>query len=358
MKLHSIALAIFTRCWVTSATLTPPTKTTNVDINVGVTVSQQVVVNPDGSGNFTTINDAVAAAPNRTGTANGYHVIYVVAGVYNEYVTIPKSKEMLMIVGDGINRTVITGNRSVVDGLTTFHSATFAVVGKGFVAVNITFRNTAGPSKHQAVAMRNGADSSTFYKCSFEGYQDTLYVHSFKQFYKNCDIYGTVDFIFGNSAAVFQDCNMYTRLPTKKQFNSITAQGRKDPNQNTGISIQNCSIRAATELGNAANNYNGIKTYLGRPWKVYSRTIYMESFIDGLVDPKGWREWSGDFALSTLCYAELGNTGPGSNTSNRVTWEGFHLIDQNVADNFNVAKFIQGDQWLPSTAVPFRAGLH
>jgi len=232
-----------------------------------------------------------------------------------------------------------------------------AVVGKGFVAMNITFRNTAGSSKHQAVAVRNGADMSTFYYCSFEGYQDTLYVHSLRQFYKRCDIYGTVDFIFGNAATVFQDCNMYPRLPMLNQFNAITAQGRTDPNQNTGISIQNCCIIGASELGDATSNYNGIQTYLGRPWKEYSRTVYIESFMDGLIDPKGWTEWSGDFALSTLYYAEFANWGPGSNTSNRVTWEGYHLMDQKDALDFTVQKFIQGDKWLPSTGVPFKAGL-
>jgi pectinesterase len=95
---------------------------TSVD---NVIVKQKVIVNPDGSGDFVTINEAVDAAPNKTGTNNGYHVIYVVAGIYNEYVSIAKSKENLMIVGDGIGRTVITGNRSVVDGWTTFQSATF-----------------------------------------------------------------------------------------------------------------------------------------------------------------------------------------------------------------------------------------
>lgn len=83
----------------------------------------------------------------------------------------------------------------------------------------------------------------------------------------------------------------------------------------------------------------------------------MQSFIDGLIDPKGWNEWSGDFALSTLYYAEFANWGPGSNTSNRVTWEGYHLIDEKDADDFTVHKFIQGEKWLPQTGVPFKAGL-
>ncbi|XP_020213112.1 pectinesterase [Cajanus cajan] len=315
-----------------------------------VVVRQRVVVNPDGSGNFTTINDAVAAAPNNTGSSDGFFVIQVVAGVYEEYVSIPKNKQYLMMIGDGINQTIITGNRSVLDGWTTFNSATFAVVAEGFVAINITFRNTAGAIKHQAVALRSGADLSAFYNCSFEGYQDTLYTHSLRQFYRNCDIYGTVDFIFGNAAVVLQDCNIHPRLPLQNQFNAITAQGRTDINQNTGTSIHNCSITAASDL---ATSNGTTKTYLGRPWKQFSRTVYMQSFMDSLIDPAGWVAWSGDFALDTLYYAEFDNSGPGSNTTDRVTWPGYHLINATDAVNFTVANFILGAAWLPATGVPF-----
>ncbi|XP_052180340.1 probable pectinesterase/pectinesterase inhibitor 41 [Diospyros lotus] len=319
-----------------------------------VLVSDIAVVSQDGSQNFTTINDAVAAAPNNTKAANGYFLIYVIAGVYEEYVSIPKNKKYLMMIGDGINQTVITGNHSYVDGWTTFNSATFAVVAQGFVAVNMTFRNTAGAIKHQAVAVRSGADLSTFYLCSFEGYQDTLYVHSLRQFFRECDIYGTVDFIFGNAAVVFQNCNMYPRLPMSNQFNAITAQGRTDPNQNTGISIENCTIRAADDL--ASGNVT-IQTYLGRPWKEYSRTVYVQSFMDSLIDPAGWSEWSGDFALSTLYYVEFNNTGPGSDTSKRVTWAGYHVINATDAANFTVSNFLLGDDWLPPTGVRYYSGL-
>ncbi|KAJ0079816.1 hypothetical protein Patl1_22339 [Pistacia atlantica] len=287
-----------------------------------VVVNKTVVVSKYGYGDFVTINDAVAAAPNNTKRSYGYYLIYVVAGVYEECVSIAKNKKYVMMIGDGINQTVITGNKSVIDGWTTFNSATFAVVGQGFVAVNITFKNTAGAIKHQAVAVRNGADMSTFYSCSFEGYQDTLYTHSLRQFYRDCDIYGTVDFIFGNAAVVFQNCKLYPRRPLENQFNAITAQGRTDPNQNTGISIHNCTIMPAGDL--VSSNYS-VKTYLGRPWKQYSRTVYMQSFIGSLIEPVGWKEWSGDYALNTSYYAEYNNTGPGSNTTGRVTWAGYHV---------------------------------
>ena len=229
-----------------------------------------------------------------------------------------------------------------------------AVVGQGFVAVNMTIRNTAGAIKAHAVAVRNGADLSTFYRCSFESYQDTLYTHSLRQFYRECDIYGTVDFIYGNAAVVFQDCNVYPRLPLQGQFNAITVQGRTDPNQNTGTSIHNCSIRPANDL---ASSNGTTKTYIGRPWKEYSRTVYMQSFINSLIDPLGWHEWSGTFALSTLYYAEYNNTGPGSNISNKVTWPGYHVINVIDAVNFTVSKFILGDAWLPTTGVPYTGGL-
>ncbi|URD79413.1 pectinesterase, partial [Musa troglodytarum] len=124
-----------------------------------VLVHDVVVVSPDGSGNFTTIGDAVTSAPNN-----------------------------LMMIGEGINQTVITGNHSVADGWTTFNSSTFAVMGEGFVTMNITFRNTAIPIKYQAVAVLNGADLSTFYGCSIEGCQDTLYAITMRQFYRDCDI--------------------------------------------------------------------------------------------------------------------------------------------------------------------------
>uniref|UniRef100_A0A3Q7HJY7 Pectinesterase n=1 Tax=Solanum lycopersicum TaxID=4081 RepID=A0A3Q7HJY7_SOLLC len=320
-----------------------------------VKVSNVVIVSQDGSGNYSTINDAVAIAPNNTDGSKGYFLIYITAGVYEEYVSIAKNKKYLMMIGDGINQTIITGNHSYnVDGYTTFNSSTFAVVGQGFVAVNITFQNTAGAINHQAVAVRNGADLSTFYSCSFQGYQDTLYVHSLRQFYRECDIYGTVDFIFGNAAAVFQNSNIYPKLPLQNQFNAITAQGRTDPNQNTGISIQNCTVKPADDL---KFSNSSTQTYLGRPWKEYSRTIYAQSFIDGFVNSLGWREWSGDFALNTSYYAEFNNTGPGSNTSARVTWPGFHVIDAADAANITVSSFLLGDYWLPQTGVPYFSGL-
>lgn len=109
-----------------------------------------------------------------------------------------------------------------------------AVSGRGFLARDITFQNTAGPEKHQAVALRSDSDLSVFYRCAMRGYQDTLYTHTMRQFYRECTITGTVDFIFGDGTVVFQNCQILARRGLPNQKNTITAQGRKDVNQPSG----------------------------------------------------------------------------------------------------------------------------
>ncbi|PIA43273.1 hypothetical protein AQUCO_02000599v1 [Aquilegia coerulea] len=313
--------------------------------------SQDLTVAADGTGNFTMINDAINFAPN-----NSYDriIIYVREGVYEENVEIPSYKTNIVLLGDGSDVTVITGSRSVAGGWTTFRSATVAVSGEGFLTRDITFENTAGPENHQAVALRINADLSAVYRCVINGYQDTLYAHSFRQFYRECDISGTVDYIFGNGAVVFQGCNIIARLPMPGQYNAITAQSRDLPEEDTGFSIQNCSILASDDL--YANNMS-VKSYLGRPWREYSRTVYLESYIDDLIDPAGWKEWSGNTGLDTLYYGEYDNSGPGSVTDNRVSWSGYHIMDYYDASNFTVSQFITGDEWLGSTSFPYDDGI-
>ncbi|XP_060186538.1 pectinesterase-like [Lycium barbarum] len=313
-----------------------------------------IVVAQDGSGNYKTISEALAAAKiMRKGMER--FVIYVKRGVYKENVKIKTTMKNLMFIGDGIDATIITGKRNVHDGSTTFRSATFAVSGAGFIAKGITFENTAGPQKHQAVALLSGSDFSVFYRCSFKGYQDTLYVHSHRQFYRDCDIHGTVDFIFGDAVAVLQNCNIFVRKPMRNQKNTITAQGRSSPDENTGIIIHSSRITAASDLRHVQGSF---KTYLGRPWKQYSRTLFIKCTIDNLIDPVGWLPWSGEFALKTLYYGEYMNTGAGAGTRNRVTWPGYHVITNVMeAGKFSVGNFLTGDSWLPVTKVPYTSSL-
>lgn len=230
-----------------------------------------------------------------------------------------------------------------------------AVKGQGFIARDMTFENTAGPQKHQAVAFRSDSDLSALFRCAIRGYQDTLYAHSLRQFYRECQITGTVDFIFGDGKVVFQNCQILARKGLPNQKNTITAQGRKDPTEATGFSIQFCNISGEPDL---LASLNSTSTYLGRPWKLYSRTVFMQSNMSNAIRPEGWLEWNGDFALDTLFYGEYMNYGPGAGIGNRVKWPGFRALNDSAqVSNFTVAQFIVGNLWLPSTGVKYTAGL-
>ncbi|VVB06215.1 unnamed protein product [Arabis nemorensis] len=299
------------------------------------------VVALDGSGTHMSVAEALASLSE----GSGRNVIHLTAGTYKENLNIPTKQKNVMLVGDGKGKTVIVGSRSNRGGYNTYQTATVAAMGDGFIARDITFVNNAGPNSEQAVALRVGSDHSVVYRCSIDGYQDSLYTLSKRQFYRETDIYGTVDFIFGNSVVVFQSCNLVSRKGSSDQ-NYVTAQGRSDPNQNTGISIHNCRITGSTG------------TYLGRPWKQYSRTVVMQSFLDGSIHPSGWSPWSSNFGLKTLFYGEFGNSGPGSSVSGRVNWPGYHpALTLTEAQGFTVSGFIGGNSWLPSTGVVFEAGL-
>ncbi|KAF8034874.1 hypothetical protein BT93_C1024 [Corymbia citriodora subsp. variegata] len=309
------------------------------------------IVAKDGSGTHKTINDAVVALARMGENRPERAVIYVKSGVYDEKVEIGRDVKNVMFVGDGMDQTVVTGSRNVPDGSSTLTSATFAVSGDGFWARDMTFENTAGPQKHQAVALMVSSDQSVFYRCSFKAYQDTLFTHSLRQFYRDCHVYGTIDFIFGDAAVIFQNCDIFVRRPMDHQANMVTAQGRDDKSENTGILIHGSRIAPAPDFAPVKDSF---RSYLGRPWKTYSRTVIMKTDIDGLIDPKGWDEWRGKFALNTLFYGEYMNSGHGASTERRVNWPGFHILKSpEEVGPFSVRRFIQGDLWIPRTGVPF-----
>ncbi|KAK4360843.1 hypothetical protein RND71_019795 [Anisodus tanguticus] len=310
----------------------------------GEKLKVDVVVAKDGTGHFRNISEALEVVPEKS---NKRFVIYVKKGYYVENVRVEKSKWNVMMIGDGMDATIVSGSLNFIDGTPTFQTATFAVFGKGFIAHDMGFRNTAGAAKHQAVALMSTADLSVFYRCKFDAYQDTLYSHSNRQFYRECTIYGTVDFIFGNSAVVFQNCLILPKKPMPGQQNTITAQGKIDPNQNTGLSFQNCTVWPSANL-------TGVNTFLGRPWKNYSTTVFMHTTMASFIDPKGWLPWVGTTAPDTIFYAEYKNFGPGAVTKNRVNWTGLKLnISSKQASKFSVKQFIQGDKWLPAAGVTF-----
>ncbi|KAL8499528.1 hypothetical protein ACS0TY_022463 [Phlomoides rotata] len=253
---------------------------------------------------YGTVQEAVNAAP---GSGKRF-VIWIKAGVYEETVRVPLEKKNVVFLGDGMGKTIITGSRNVGQpSMNTFNSATVGVVGDGFMASGVTFQNTAGPEAKQAVAFRSDSDHSVIENCEFIGNQDTLYAHGLRQYYKSCRIQGNVDFIFGNSASFFQDCLILIAPrqvnPEKGETNTITAHGRTNAAQSTGFIFQDCVINGTDAYMNLYRSNPSVhKNFLGRPWKEYSRTVFIGSTLETLIIPEGWMPWSGDFALNTLYY--------------------------------------------------------
>ncbi|CAL5046521.1 unnamed protein product [Urochloa decumbens] len=313
-----------------------------------------ITVAKDGTGNFRTVGEAVAAAPN---SSQARTVIRVKAGTYEENVEVPPYKTNVALVGDGRETTVITGSRSAADGWTTYRTATFGVSGEGFLARDVTFRNTAGAAKGQAVALRVNADLAAFYRCAVESHQDALYAHSFRQFYRECAVAGTVDAVFGDAAAVLQGCALLARAPLPGQDVVLTAQGRGDPNEDTGIALHSCTVSSAAGGGGGgeAAMPAGTRTFLGRPWGAYARAVVMDSNLGRIVDRGGWAEWPGaePGREDTVYFGEYGNTGPGADTEGRVGWAGVRQMEYGEAAQFAVENFISGDEWLGATSFPY-----
>ncbi|XWS42360.1 hypothetical protein CRYUN_Cryun16bG0007900 [Craigia yunnanensis] len=314
-------------------------------------IKADIVVAKDGSGNFTTIKAAMSGIP--LNAAKPF-VIYIKEGVYEENLEFGYSMINVALIGDGKEKTRITGRLNNADGVPTFRTATVAVNGDYFFAKNIGFENSAGAAKFQAVALMVISDFAVLYNCSMDGYQDTLYVHSKRQFYRDCTVSGTIDFVFGDAAAVFQNCTFLVRKPLNKQQNIVTAQGRTDGRQPTAIVIQNSTFIADPELIPVKDMH---PTYLGRPWGNFSRTIIMESYLDDLIKPEGWTIWDGPWGLNTCFYSEFNNHGPGSNKTARVAWRGIKKISRRVALGYTPGKFFYDDDvWIKHTRVPYTAG--
>ncbi|KAE8732790.1 hypothetical protein F3Y22_tig00001731pilonHSYRG00063 [Hibiscus syriacus] len=297
---------------------------------------------------------------------------------------IPQMLGDSLLVGDGKENTRITGSISTgPDGNpTTYFTATFAVDGNNFIAKNIAFENTAGPLKAQAVAVRVQSEDSVFFNCSidgyqdtlyaftkrqfyrdctisgtidfvFDGYQDTLYAFTKRQFYRDCTISGTIDFVFGDASVIFQNCTFLVRKPEFGHQNVITASKRTDDKEPTGIVIHGGQILPAPELAPVKYKF---PVYLGRPWGSLSTAVIMETYIDDMVHPEGWTSWESSSAAQTCTYLEFNNRGPGASTNKRVKWPGVMILSEKEAANFLPPKFFAiGDDWIKETGVPYSA---
>ncbi|MDY0986662.1 pectinesterase family protein [Flavobacterium sp. CFBP9031] len=280
--------------------------------------SSDFTVDASGKGDFKTVQEAFNAVPLfKTSQTK----IFVKNGIYKEKLELALNKNNVTLIGESKGNVILTyddyASKSNGEGGTigTSGSASFIVSGNSFTAQNITFENSSGPVG-QAVAVRIDGDKIIFENCKFLGFQDTLYPRESKsrQYYKNCYIEGTTDFIFGGSTAVFEDCEIFS----KKGGSYITAANT--PESNTyGFVFLNCKLTA---------NSGDSSYYLGRPWRNYARTVFLKCDMGSHIKPQGWHNWGKPEAEKTVLYAEYQSIGKGANVGFRANWSHQLSVEQ------------------------------
>ncbi len=302
------------------------------------------IVAPDGSGDFKTVQEAVSAVPSDNSAPK---IIFIKPGTYKEklHITSPE----IHLLGQEAEKTILTfddfARRPNAAGrnMGTSGSASVTIRAAGFNAENITFENSAAPQSAvgQAVAILIYSDRAVFRNCRFLGNQDTLYPNGGREYFYHCFIRGSVDFIFGNAAAVFDQCEIQSDGP-----GCVTAQSRINDKQTTGYVFTDCKLTAADGIRDGA-------IYLGRPWRLYSRVIFMHCDLGPQINPRGWSKWNSTDKESDLkaYYAEYTNTGPSAPTDKRATWS--HQLTDAEAQQFSKENFLKGDDnWAPWTDNP------
>lgn len=290
-----------------------------------------VLVDPSGAGDFKTVQMAIDHAP--AYAADQRLVIELKPGRYHERVKIPQDRPRVTLLGSDAAATVIEFSVGAKDVGGTFFSSVVEVNGAEFRAKNITFENSYGVGT-QAVAISIHSDRVIFEKCRFLGWQDTLYAAMGRQYYRDCYIEGHVDFIFGNATAVFDHCEIHS-----KGAGFITAQSRTSPQQTTGFVFLDCKLTGE-------NTGKGV--FLGRPWRPYSRVVYINCQMGGHILPEGWDNWNNNAANEkTAWYGEIGSTGKGAGNRSRVSWA--YPITPAQAAAFHPSVFLRGnDNWDPT----------
>lgn len=275
-----------------------------------VYAQRQITVAQDGSGNYTTVQAALDAIPlNNTKPV----IVFVKNGTYREKLHLDSTKNMVTLRGESNTGTILTYDDhpgKAAPGGGTFTSRTshsFLAIGDDFTAENITFRNDAGFTAGQAIALECHSDRAIFNNCRFIGNQDILFLNSEKsrQYYYKCYIEGTTDFIFGAAAAWFEQCHIHS-----KKNSHITASSTPQ-NHQYGFVFDHCILTGDTSLHLVS---------LGRPWRPYSKVVYMHTVMGPHIRLDGWSDWNDEKRAATARYAEFENTGPGAATANRVTW--------------------------------------
>jgi pectinesterase len=285
-----------------------------------------ITVAQDGSGDFTKIQDAIYATP-----AFPYEkvTIFIKNGIYNEKVRIPEWNNNVFLKGESKENTIITFDdnfsRIALGRNSTFYTYTLLVEGDDFTASNLTIKNTSG-EHGQAIALSVVANRAKIINCNLLGNQDTLYLSGkeAKQYFKDCYIEGTTDFIFGGATALFENCTIHS---IKSSY--ITAASTPE-GTSFGFVFKNCKLTAAPDAK---------EVYLGRPWRIYAKTVFINCEMGKQIKPEGWENWSKPEAEKKAFYAEYNCTGEGFQPSKRVTWS--HQLSKKEAGQYSIENILK-----------------
>lgn len=263
-----------------------------------------IVVSRDGTGNFRTLQEAIESAR----AFMDYTVtIYVKNGVYKEKVIVPSWVENIDIIGEDRDKTIITyDDHANINKMGTFRTYTVKVEGSDITFKNLIIENNAA-QLGQAVALHTEGDRLKFINCRILGNQDTIYTGAkfTRLYFKDCYIDGTTDFIFGPSTALFEDCIIHSKR------NSYVTAASTPKEAKYGYVFKHCKLTAEPGVD---------KVYLGRPWRPYAYTLFIECELGKHIVLAGWHNWGKQSNEETARYMEYKNTGEGANASERVAW--------------------------------------
>ncbi len=268
-----------------------------------------LVVARDGTGEFRTIQEAIEVCR----AFMDYHkVIYIKKGTYKEKIVIPQWLQNIELLGEDRDQTVITFDDHAniktpqyQQGIGTFRTYTLKIEANDITLKNLTVENNAA-RLGQAVALHTEGDRLLFVNCRFLGHQDTIYtgMPRTRMLFKDCYICGTTDFIFGPSTAWFEGCAIHCLS------NSYITAASTPKDADYGYVFNNCKITVADNVE---------KEYLGRPWRDYGYTLFMNCELPAQICPEGWHRWEPQ-REKTARYLEYNNRGAGADRSHRVAW--------------------------------------
>ena len=295
-----------------------------------------LLVAADGSGQFRSVQAAIMAVP--AGSRTNPVVIRVKPGTYKELIYVQREKRFFRLIGEDAEKTVLTydlyAGITNADGkpLGTFRTPSTTIDADDFTAENLTFENSAG-AVGQALAIRLDGDRAVFRHCRFLGWQDTILANRGRQFFENCYVCGHVDFIFGAATCYFEKC----RIQCLGDGYITAASTPVD--QPFGFVFNHCTLTGANPE---------TKTYLGRPWRIYASTIFLNTEMSDVVRPEGWNDWKKPEAHATARYAEFGNIGPGASPASRPVWT--KQLSKAEAGAITAQKVLGGaDGWNPDS---------